>query len=491
MTLIRIITVLLTIASFSTASELKLSPDLASLASDAMVNVIVQFRIPPVEAHHQRIAERGGTLMRSLPIIKGALYAVPTNALEEISTDPDILYITADRTVRAMEEHRAAAVYADVAQRNGYDGSGVTIAVIDSGLDGRAGAVYNESFVAGEDSIDRNGHGTRVAGIGIAPNAQIVNLKVLDRDGFGTDSAVIAAIAQAVELKSKYGIRIINLSLGRPVYESYLNDPLSQAVEQAWDRGILVVVAAGNAGRAVETNGYATITAPGNDPYVITVGAMKTNGTPSRGDDTMASYSSKGPTLIDHIVKPDLVAPGGSARFQLGGTSLAAAMVSGAAALLLQKDSTLTPDQVKARLMKYATKNFPASSTVYDAATGATYTIQYDIFTVGAGYLDTWAALNNSDAADESAVSPTAVRNPRSGKVTVVNTNGAVWGGTPAWTAPAVWGNSVWVDGPAAEWGKSEVWGAGAVWGGVPTGISGPPRGNGAVWGGGPNSGPH
>src|SRR6202021_2313519 len=125
-----------------------------------------------------------------------------------------------------------------------------------------------------------------------------------------TDSEVIAAINQAISLKSKYNIRVINLSLGRGVYESYKLDPLCRAVEKAWQNGIVVVVAAGNNGRYLPTSGYGTVTAPGNDPYVITVGAMKPMGTPERSDDLIASYSSKGPTFIDHIVKPDIVAPG-------------------------------------------------------------------------------------------------------------------------------------------------------------------------------------
>ena len=116
-----------------------------------------------------------------------------------------------------------------------------------------------------------------------------------------------------VPLKSRnsHNIRVINLSLGRPVYESYTLDPLCQAVESAWEAGIVVVVAAGNDGRdnSQGTNGYGTISAPGNDPYVITVGAMKTMGTPTRTDDLIASYSSKGPTVVDYVAKPDLVAP--------------------------------------------------------------------------------------------------------------------------------------------------------------------------------------
>lgn len=182
--------------------------------------------------------------------------------------------------------------------------------------------------------------------------------------------------------------------------ESYKTDPLCQAVEAAWKAGIVVVVAAGNEGRNNDfnTNGYALITAPGNDPYVITVGAMRTLGTVFRGDDLITSYSSKGPTAIDHLAKPDLVAPGNRlaslkgtfdlvsgtypaniiplsdyvnttwtlaspSYYKLSGTSMATAVASGAVALLLGKDSSLTPDTVKARLMLTATKSFPSYST--------------------------------------------------------------------------------------------------------------------------------
>jgi serine protease AprX len=200
--------------------------------------------------------------------------------------------------------------------------------------------VYSKSWINdGLGGLDGDGHGTHVAGIiagngysstgtqynqtfkGLAPNANIVNLRVLDSTGAGTVSNVIDAIQTAVQLKSKYNIRVINLSLGTPVMESYTLDPLCQAVEAAWKAGIVVVVSAGNEGRnnTANTNGYGTISSPGNDPYVITVGAMKTMGTPSRDDDQIASYSSKGPTSVDHIAKPDLVAPGNRTISALGG----------------------------------------------------------------------------------------------------------------------------------------------------------------------------
>src|SRR5260370_1631789 len=141
---------------------------------------------------------------------------------------------------------------------------------------------------------------------GIAPNANLLDLRVLDRNGASTDSAVIAAIQQAVQLKNKYNVRVINLSWGRPYYESWNRDPLGRAVEAASKSGIVVVTAAGNLGR----NGYATVLCPGNSPRAITVGSMKTMNTGPRSDDEIASYSSKGPTIIDLTAKPDVVAPG-------------------------------------------------------------------------------------------------------------------------------------------------------------------------------------
>ena len=182
-----------------------------------------------------------------------------------------------------------------------------------------------------------------------------------------------------------------------------------------------MVVAAGNDGRdnSVGNAGYGTITAPGNDPYVITVGAVNTVATYLRSDDKMTSYSSKGPTAIDHIVKPDLVAPGNQVvsvydpdgslwlsypgngvsmdyfinsgdtgpsnlYYMLSGTSMATPVVSGAVALLLQAHPSLTPDQIKAKLMLTAWKGLPKTSTATDPATGAVYTMQSDAFTVGA-----------------------------------------------------------------------------------------------------------
>src|SRR5260370_368877 len=183
---------------------------------------------------------------------------------------------------------------------------------------------HQQTCSRGGVQYDDFGHGPHVAGIlagngssssmpgslhilkGIAPNANLLDLRVLDKNGASTDSAVIAAIQQAVQLKSKYNVRVINLSLGRPIYESCNRDPLCQAVEAAWRNGIVVVTAAGNLGR----NGYATVLCPGNSPPAISVGCMKTLETSQRTDHLSAPYSSRGPTYIDLTVKPDLVAPG-------------------------------------------------------------------------------------------------------------------------------------------------------------------------------------
>src|SRR6202011_5806976 len=385
----------------------------------------------------------------------------------------------------------APAVNAFAAWQSGYTGAGIGIALIDSGVSshpdlsggpwGSSRVVWNQSFVAGNASgTDQFGHGTHVAGLiagngtsskgsqyektfqGIAPQANIVNLRVLDQNGAGTDSPVISASTTAIALKSKFNVRVLNLSLGRPIYESYKLDPLCQAVELAWKNGIVVVVAAGNNGRYQPTNGYATVTSPGNDPYVITLGAMKPMGTPTRTDDLIASYSSKGPTAIDAIAKPDLVAPGnllvslnaprstlynqnpgnrvpysyyvggGSSApspsyFTLSGTSMATGVVSGVVADLLQKSPYLNPDQVKARLMKTAYKSFPTSSSVTDPATGTTYTSQYELFTVWADYVDVEAALSSTDVAKGTAMSPVAKYDAKSGNVYLSADRTAVW----------------------------------------------------------------
>jgi serine protease AprX len=387
--------------------------------------------------------------------------------------------------------------------------------------------VYSESFVPGDSSTnDAYGHGTHVAGIlagnghdsagrffGIAPNANIINLRVLDANGGGTDGQVIAGINRAVQLKSQYNIRVINISLGRPVYESYTLDPLCQAVEAAWKQGIVVVVAAGNMGRdnSFGEQGYATIEAPGNDPNVITVGAMSPQGTWTRTDDIVASYSSKGPSLLDHVLKPDIMAPGnkitsllspgstlstlapasavikptqlswlcdvftgdtgcgatspGAQYLQLSGTSMATPVVAGGAALMIQSNPNLAPDTIKVRMMRSAWKGYPAHGNTHAKdVKGNDYMSQYDAFTIGAGYFDVQAALGDTTVVNGGSASPTVVFNPLTKTATLVNGSSVVWGQAVVWgqnsllADSVVWGQLT-VDATSMVWGNSVVWG--------------------------------
>ena len=422
----------------------KVAPDLEDKPSCATVDIIVQFTRVPGVATRQRVSSRGGILRRDLGGSRAGVYRITAGQLETLANDPDIAYISPNRAVKATMDHSVAAINALAPENFGMTGLGIGVAVIDSGISAsvdmdKGRVVYQESFLPDGVVADPYGHNTHVAGIlggtgkmslgfytGVAPSVNIVNLRVLDQNGAGTDSNVIAAIQRAIQLKATYNIGVINLSLGRAVFESYTLDPLCQAVEAAWK--------AGNEGRndTAHTHGYGTIAAPGNDPYVITVGAMKTMGTPVRSDALVASYSAKGPTAVDHIVKPDLVAPGNRVTsilsrpstlgaqfpanevfngtyFTLSGTSMATPMVSGAAALMLQKQPGLTPSQVKARLMKTASKRFPVSSVAMDPATGETYVNYYDVFTIGARYIDVGAALQNTDLLAGDALSPTAI----------------------------------------------------------------------------------
>ena len=518
----------------------KLSSDMnAHVGQNGMVTVIVQYRKMPNGSALSNLKSRGAVIRTKFQSIRAVTLHVPASMLAELANDPNVVYMTPDRsfkmTSNPQTEQYASAVEADVAAAQyALDGTGVGVAVIDSGVsahadlnnaNGASRVVYSQSFVAGDTTTnDKYGHGTHVAGLvggtgassgaangysgtfaGMAPNVSIINLRVLDQNGVGTDSQVIAAIQQAIALQSTYNIRVINMSLGRPVFESYTLDPVDQAVEAAWKAGIVVVAAAGNDGRYGPTNGFGTIGVPANDPAVITVGATRTNMTASRADDTIASYSSKGPTCIDHIVKPDLVAPGNnlpslrvagstldvqhpqfeltstngtSVYFVLSGTSMSTPLVAGAAALLLQQNPSLTPDQVKARLMKSAWKGFGQYTSSRDSH-GNTYNNEYDLFTYGAGHLDVENALGNTDLANGLALSQTAVFNSN-GSVTVKNTtldsvfagSSVVWGATSVvWGNSVVWGanlftsNSVVWGATSVVWGSTSITGSSVVWG--------------------------
>ena len=278
-------------------------------------------------------------------------------------------------------------------------GQGVTVAVIDTGIAGGlpdfrtspsdAASRVIASVVTNPDATtedDLYGHGTHVAGliagngslrdaadplrgqyVGAAPRANLVSVKVSDDQGATSLIDVIYGLQFAVDHQSQYGIRVINLSLDSDTPGSASTDPLDAAVESAWMHGIVVVAAAGNRGTASDAVSYA----PGNDPYVITVGAVDDQGTKRTSDDLLTDWSSRGVTQ-DGFAKPDVVAPGahmvapyapdsvfGTAcpacivdgqYFRVGGTSMSTGVVSGIVADLIELHPTWTPDQVKGAL---------------------------------------------------------------------------------------------------------------------------------------------
>ncbi|MCW2949227.1 MAG: peptidase and in kexin sedolisin, partial [Thermoleophilia bacterium] len=264
----------------------------------------------------------------------------------------------------------------DLTQSSGYTGAGTTVAIIDTGIadvPGLAGTVVHQQNISSAPITgDQFGHGTFVAGIvhQIAPAAKIVSVKLSDADGSVDVSQVLAALRWVVRNKDRYSIDVVNLSFGTDSQQPTSVSPLNFAVERAWNAGIVVTASAGNLG-----DQPGTVTKPGDDPYIITVGASNENGDPQRGNDNIPAFVSRGPTH-DGIAKPDLVAPGsrlvslrapgstidtdypaarvGSTQFRGSGTSFAAPIVAGLAAQLLQAHPGLSPDQVKYALTETA-----------------------------------------------------------------------------------------------------------------------------------------
>jgi serine protease AprX len=345
----------------------------------------------------------GGVVTSHLDIINGVGALLPLDRLPELAADPGGLIITPNAIVMAAdngfydpiwpETDYPNVVGADIVWSEGVLGEGVTVAILDTGMSnhlainrdiyGKRGRIVGwKDFVDGRPNLyDPNGHGTHVAGIigatqigtdgewnGVAPGINLLPIRVLNRDGFGTYEQVIEGIDWVWKNKDTYKVRVMNLSLVALAQSPYWADPLNIAVMEAWAADIVVVAAAGNGGPNPMTIGV-----PGNVPYVITVGAFTDAYTPDYwGDDYLAPFSAAGPTL-DGFVKPDVVAPGAhmvapmnpgaqlaltypdnkviSQYFSMAGTSQAAGVVSGIAALILDNNPLLSPDQVKYRIM--------------------------------------------------------------------------------------------------------------------------------------------
>ncbi|MGI6125575.1 MAG: S8 family peptidase [Planifilum sp.] len=311
--------------------------------------------------------------------------------IKELMERPEVSKVYLDRKVYALLDTASPATRAPLVWETKNRGKGVTIAVVDTGIAPHPDLtqptnriIAFKDFVDGlTNPYDDNGHGTHVAGCaagngyaqngkyrGTAPEALLVGVKVLDKTGSGNLSDVIAGIKWCIDHRDQYNIRIISLSLGSTPSGSYRDDPVCRVVEEAWKRGITVVAAAGNSGPE-----SGTIASPGNHPQIITVGASDDRETVDPGNDTIASFSSRGPTA-DGVVKPDLVAPGveitslrvrgsyldkmsannrvDSQYLTLSGTSMSTPLVSGIAALILSEHPEMSPDQLKQRLMSTA-----------------------------------------------------------------------------------------------------------------------------------------
>ncbi|HEU4935507.1 MAG TPA: S8 family peptidase, partial [Vicinamibacterales bacterium] len=373
--------------------------------------------ISGTETAIRSVAQRyGATVTKSLR--GGAVLEVTAGQLDALTSDPDVTHLSGDARVQRMtatttEATGAPQVWTGIAGLRGFSGQGVGVAVIDSGVAGEHSALRRHLLDALDftgkkgTAADRFGHGTHVAGIiagtddageysGLAPGAHIVSLKVLGPDGSGDTSDVINAIDWAIEHKASHALRVINLSLGRPVFESYREDPLCHAVQRAVDAGLVVVAAAGNMGKTVDGRPMVgAVMAPGSCPSSLTVGALNTGTTVQRSDDVVATYSSRGPTAIDGLLKPDVVAPGNkivaaaapgsflvqsypdrivagqgaNAYIQFSGTSMAAAEVSGVTALLLEANPSLTPADVK--LLLQVTSSPVSGAGLIEAGAGS------------------------------------------------------------------------------------------------------------------------
>lgn len=416
------------------------------------------------DATLEALARRHGVrILRKLA--GGAVLAANSRELEALTADNEVDHLSGDTLVQSWMSVSDKATAADQTRAGvsgllgigaiaGVTGQGIGVAIVDSGISAHPAlankVAANVSFVTGDPLVtDPFGHGTHVAGAiagaasaaknvttlytgGIAPGAKLINVRVLGADGVGLTSDVIAGIDWVVQNRARYNIRVMNLSLGHPVMEPVATDPLCEAVERAVQAGIVVVAAAGNYGVAEDgTQILGGITSPGNSPLAITVGSLNTWGTAKRSDDTVATYSSRGPTRFDLAVKPDIAAPGnkiislesngsflpamypylhkaGSSSngyMQLSGTSMAAPMVSGGVALLLQGTPSMTPAHVKLVLQN-----------------GATYVPDGGLMGAGAGSVNFWASRKLAMTGLVGSVLNTVI-----GGLTSTSSNASFW----------------------------------------------------------------
>ena len=475
--------------------------------------VIVRAEPGGLAAAQRAVEHSGGSVGQALPVVNGFVAQVPAGSERALGATAGVSAVIDDSRVsgwadKGSDKNAAApgTSLGDVrdaigATQSGATGAGVDVAVIDTGMVPVPALAAAGKVVQGPDFSDQSrdrdlahldtfGHGTHIAGIiagddrasgfqGVAPGARLVNVKAAGADGSTTLASIIASVGWVIAHRNDNGlhVRVLNLSFGTPPTR-YESDLLAYAVEQAWKNGIVVVVSAGNEG-----DNRRGLLSPGYDPFVLAIGADDLNGTAAVGDDVVPDWSSRGLGR-----NPDLVAPGrsiaslrdpnstldlahpearvGDALLKGSGTSQAAAVVSGAVALLLERRPDLSPDQVKAIIKSNAD---PLSGPGPEAQ--------------GAGRLNLTRALaapSPDPAAARQPFAPASVRgvvaklvahlgNGRHAQVGPVGPDGSSWGG-------AKWGGAKW---SGAKWGGSS-WG-GSSWGGSSWGGS---SWGGSSWGG-------
>lgn len=339
--------------------------------------LLVEMATPHSDRVATYVEANEGRVHRELRLFPGIVVEVPYSALEIMTFSPHIRKIWHDIKVRALLDVAVPTSGGVRAHDLGFTGKDITVAVIDTGIFPHPDLIYPESRIVGWHDLvnerstpyDDNGHGTHVSGIiagngsasrgkyrGMAPEAKLVGIKVLDRNGEGNTSDVISALEWCIDNQKTYNIRAINLSLGSAAQDTARQDPLCRVVSAAWSNGMVVCVAAGNDGPDTRT-----INTPGITPNAITVGNLDDKGTADPADDSVSDSSSRGPT-IDNTMKPDILAPGtniaslraGGGYRSLSGTSMATPMVTGAVAQILQKSPDLSPDRVKTILQRNA-----------------------------------------------------------------------------------------------------------------------------------------
>ena len=494
------------------------------------VDVIVQAP-GAVDAALAVVRQHGGVVTRALPIVDGFAATLPARAVAGVAAAPGVAAVTPDAALHptkgkpsgstAAKSVYRAEVGADPLTRQGGTGAGVRVALVVTGVDtavattgdlrNRVVPVANPASpllpdvacanFSGEATCDDTfGHGTFMAGLiagsgaasggkfaGVARDAEIVSVKVGGADGSADVSKVLAGIQWVVSFADTYNIRVLNLSLGTDSEAPPELDPLNLAVQRAWVEGITVVVSAGNYGAPEDGAAHGTITKPGDDPFVITVGAVDDLETTKISDDRLPAFSSWGPTAHG-LAKPDVVAPGArlislrapgsaidalpgtlDATYRRGsGTSMAAAVVSGLTAQLLDLRPAWRPDDVKAALAAGAQ---PVASNEINAvgdgivngpaATKATIdpTYRTQVLSDGSSTLD--LARGTVQVLDCLADGTDCVllvgENTAQGR----NWQGDVYA-AGTWTAQT-WYASQWVDPLSSDW-RASAWATGRNW---------------------------